>query len=259
MAAGKGTRMKSPLPKVLHPVAGYPMVSRIVQVVKEAGAKEVRAVLGFGESLVRQVVEPLGVCCFQQEEQKGTGDAVRSAKPENLEGTVLILNGDHPLIEADELKSLIEQFDQSNWDLCVVTSVLPNPKGYGRIYRHKGKIRAIVEEKDSSSESRKIQEVNTGVYVVRAEVLNQYLPQIKNENVQGEYYLTDIVSLALKGGAQVGTLVGSRRFAWGVNSQSELAKATRYIFQRKAKQLLSEGVMMLDPRAQLHDQSLYYW
>lgn len=248
LAAGKGTRMKSPLPKVLHPVAGHPMISRIVGEVKKAGAKEIRAVLGFGENLVKQVIEPLGACSFHQKEQMGTADAVRAAQPESLEGTVLILNGDHPLIEADEIRALVSEFDESNYDLCVVTAVVPNPKGFGRIVRQNDTIKAIVEEKDASYDTKQICEINTGVYLIRSEVLNEYLPQIKSENAQGEFYLTDIISLGLKGGSSVGTLRASRKMAFGVNSQEELAKATGYIFRRKARQLMESGVMMVDPK-----------
>lgn len=249
LAAGKGTRMRSPLPKVLHPVAGVPMIQRMITEVKQAGAKEIRVVLGFGESLVRSVVEPHGVCCFHQKQQRGTGDAVRAAQPENLEGTVLILNGDHPLIRADELRRLITEFDQSNDDLQVVTVELTNPTGFGRILRRQNKICAIIEEKDASHETRKICEVNAGFYLVRSEILNILLPKIKNENVQGEFYLTDILSLAIEEKMKVEGVKGSRQLAFGVNSQLDLAKATGLIFRRKARELLEKGVVIIDPRA----------
>lgn len=249
LAAGKGTRMKSPLPKVLHPVAGQPMLVRVIREIKNAGAKEVRVVLGFGQDLVKQVVEPLGVVFFQQKEQRGTGDAVRSAEPDSLDGTVLIINGDHPLVEADELKTLVSQFEQSDWDLCVVTATVKNPTGLGRIVRHNGEIKAIVEEKDASHETRKIREINSGIYLVRAEVLQEYLPKIKSQNQQGEFYLTDIISLGLQGGARVKALAASRSLAFGVNSQAELATATGAIYRRKARRLMDSGVVVIDPRA----------
>lgn len=249
LAAGKGTRMKSPLPKVLHPVAGLPMIQRVVTEVKRAGAKEIRAVLGFGESLVKSVVEPLGVCCFHQKEQRGTGDAVRAAQPESLDGVVLIMNGDHPLVQAEELRRLVVEFEKSGDDLRVVTAVLKNPTGFGRVLRRQGQVCAIIEEKDASFETKKISEINTGIYLIRAKTLQTLLPQLKNENAQGEYYLTDIVALGLEGRASVGAVKAPLRFAFGVNSQAELAKASQIIFREKARQLMDQGVVMIDPRS----------
>lgn len=249
LAAGKGTRMKSSLPKVLHPVAGLPMIQRVVTEVKGAGAKEVRAVLGFGESLIREIIEPLGVCCFRQKDQLGTGDAVRAAEPESLQGTVLILNGDHPLIQADELRQLVAEFEQSQDELQVVSCLLRNPKGFGRIVRKQEELYAIVEEKEASHETKKIKEVNTGIYLVRADFLKRYLPEIKNSNSQNEYYITDLVSLGQEAGVKMKAVIASRQLAFGVNSQRELAQATSYIFRRNAGQLMDQGVVIIDPRA----------
>ncbi len=249
MAAGKGTRMKSPLPKVLHPVAGIPMIQRVVNEIKKVNPAEIRLVLGYGESLIKQVVEPLGVCCFQQKAQKGTADAVRSAQPENLTGTVVIMNGDHPLIQGEELKTLIHDFVHSNDDLRLLTAQLKNPKGFGRIVRSEGQLQAIVEEKDASEDIKKISEINTGTYFIRSQILKLLLPQIKNDNAQKEYYLTDILSLALKNQHQVGAVPVSSRMAFGVNSQAELSQASRRIFWDKARQLMAEGVVIIDPRS----------
>lgn len=114
LAAGKGTRMKSPLPKVLHPVAGRPMIEKVIQASKQAGAAEVRVIVGHGQNLVRQVVEPMGVACYVQDEQLGTAHAVRCAKPETIEGDVVIMNGDHPLIEASDIKDFLRIFREEN-------------------------------------------------------------------------------------------------------------------------------------------------
>src|SRR5262245_35373560 len=121
LAAGRGTRMNSALPKVLHPVAGIPMIARVIQAVRQAGAKEIRVVVGYGETLVRQVVEPLGVQCYKQEQQLGTADAVRAAKPQELSGQVLILNGDQPLITADYIRSILDDFKESRSAFGIVT------------------------------------------------------------------------------------------------------------------------------------------
>lgn len=247
MAAGKGTRMKSPLPKVLHPVAGRPMIERSIRAVQEAGATDIRLVVGHGQNLVRQVVGPLGVTCFEQKEQLGTGHAVRCAQPENLEGDILIMNGDHPLIQADDLKGFLEEFRESKLDLAVVSAVVKRPAEMGRIVRSGGQFMAIVEARDASMETLKIREINTGIYLVKADVLTDLLPQIDNKNSKGEYYLTDLVSLAIDGQMKVGAIRGSARVAHGVNTQAELALATRHVFRRKAKQLMDDGVVMIDP------------
>lgn len=247
LAAGRGVRMKSSLPKVLHPVAGVPMILRIAEVGRKAGAKEIRIVVGFGENLVRQVVEPAGAVCFKQVDQKGTADAVKSAQPETLEGPVLILNGDHPLIRVEDIKRIIEDYENGPGGITLVTAKLKVPGSYGRIVRDSGILRAIVEAKDASINALKIKEVNTGIYMLSAELLNRLLPKITNKNVQQEFYLTDIISLAIENKIQVNTLTLKSHVAAGVNSQQELAAATRRIYARKAKELMSEGVMLLDP------------
>lgn len=241
--------MASALPKVLHPVAGYPMILRVLQQAKKAGAQEVRVVVGYGEQLVRQVVEPAGGICFRQVEQNGTADAVRSAEPESMSGPVVILNGDHPLIESEDLKELVEQHYLENpKGITLVTAQLKNPGSFGRIVRQGGSLKAIVEAKDASADTLKINEINTGIYMLDAEILKELLPQITNENIQKEYYLTDIISLAFDQGTPVSTVKLKPRVAVGVNSQQDLSRATRALFLSKAKKLLEKGVMIIDPK-----------
>ena len=239
--------MNTPLPKVVHPVAGRPMIERVVRAVKASGATEVRVVVGFGESLVRQIVEPMGSICFKQEKQNGTADAVRSAQPDSLTGDVVILNGDHPLMEADDIAKFFKAFRDSEAGLAVVTCELENPGSFGRVVRRQDKVVAIVEAKDASHETLKVREINTGIYVVKAEVLNKLLPNIQNQNKQGEYYLTDLVGLAIEAGIKVEGLKADPRIAMGVNTQAELALATKQAFERKAQRLMELGVIMLDP------------
>ncbi|WP_347358271.1 bifunctional UDP-N-acetylglucosamine diphosphorylase/glucosamine-1-phosphate N-acetyltransferase GlmU [Bdellovibrio sp.] len=248
LAAGKGTRMKSPLPKVLHPVAGRPMIEKVIQASKQAGAAEVRVIVGHGQSLVRQVVEPMGVACYVQEEQLGTAHAVRCAKPETIEGIVVIMNGDHPLIEASDIKDFVRIFRDEKCDLAVVTATLKNPAEFGRIVRHKGDLAAIVEAKDASAETLKIREINTGIYIVKASVLSEYLPKIQNNNSKKEFYITDLISLCIQDQCRVQAIQSTPKVAVGVNNQVELAKATRLLFRRKALRLMEEGVLMIDPR-----------
>nr|BFD64314.1 bifunctional UDP-N-acetylglucosamine diphosphorylase/glucosamine-1-phosphate N-acetyltransferase GlmU [Bdellovibrio sp. HM001]BFD68507.1 bifunctional UDP-N-acetylglucosamine diphosphorylase/glucosamine-1-phosphate N-acetyltransferase GlmU [Bdellovibrio sp. HAGR004] len=248
LAAGKGTRMKSPLPKVLHPVAGRPMIEKVIQASKQAGAAEVRVIVGHGQNLVRQVVEPMGVACYVQDEQLGTAHAVRCAKPETIEGIVVIMNGDHPLIEASDIKDFVRIFRDEKCDLAVVTATLKNPAEFGRIVRHKGDLAAIVEAKDASAETLKIREINTGIYVVKASILSEYLPKIQNNNSKKEFYITDLISLCIQDKCRVQAIQSTPKVAVGVNNQVELAKATRLLFKRKALRLMEEGVLMIDPR-----------
>lgn len=249
MAAGKGTRMKSPLPKVLHPVAGQPMILRSIQAARGAGASEIRLIVGHGQNLVRQVVESTGVTCFEQKEQLGTAHAVRSAQIENLEGDVLIMNGDHPLAEAADLKNLLQNFRELQVDLAVVTAVVKKPGELGRVVRQKGDLKAIVEARDASVETLKIREINTGFYIIKADILKELLPIVKNENSKGEYYITDLIALAQQKGYSVQALKTSARMAHGVNNQEELSRASRYVFQQKAKKLMEEGVLIIDPKS----------
>jgi bifunctional UDP-N-acetylglucosamine pyrophosphorylase/glucosamine-1-phosphate N-acetyltransferase len=248
LAAGKGTRMNSPLPKVVHPVAGVPMIKKVIDAVKGAGAAEIRVVVGHGEALVRKVVEPMGVTCYAQTNQWGTADAVKSAEPSSLEGDVLILNGDHPLLEVSDITEILREFRDRKCALAVVSAVVKKPGKLGRIVRHKGDLRAIVEAADASAETLKIQEINTGIYVVEAEILNQFLPLISNHNSKGEFYLTDIVSMCQEGGEKVEAIKARASVGFGVNTQSELAKATSVLYARKRNALMDAGVLMIDPK-----------
>lgn len=248
LAGGQGTRMKSPLPKVLHPVAGIPMVSRIVQQCLQADFDELRLVVGHGLQLVKSVVEPLGVQTFTQEKQLGTADAVKSAQIDSIEGDVVILNGDHPLITSEDLKNFISDYREQKLDLAVVSAELEHPGEFGRIVRQNNQLKAIVEAKDASGETLKIKEINTGIYVVKASLLQKYLPQIKNHNSKKEFYLTDLLSLAIDNGHKVGVIHSkNKNVAHGVNNQIELAAATRISYQQKNAHLLLNGVILLDP------------
>ncbi len=248
LAGGQGTRMKSPLPKVLHPVAGVPMITKIISNCKKAEFDEIRLVVGHGQNLVKNVVDPMGVQTFVQIEQLGTGDAVKSAQVDSIEGCVVILNGDHPLITVEDLKHFISDFREQKLDLAVVSVELDNPNEFGRIIRQNNVLKAIVEAKDAGPDALKIKEVNTGIYIVKADLLKKYLPQIKNNNSKKEFYLTDLISLAIENKKNVQALCSkNKNVAHGVNNQIELAAATRIVFQMKNAQLLHSGVIIIDP------------
>lgn len=248
LAGGQGTRMKSPLPKVLHPVAGQPMISKIISNCQRAEFDEIRLVVGHGQSLVKNVVDPMGVQTFVQTQQLGTADAVKSAQVDSIEGDVVILNGDHPLITVEDLKHFISDFREQKIDLAVVSVELDHPGEFGRIIRQSGQLRAIVEAKDAGPDTLKIKEVNTGIYVVKADLLKKYLPLIKNNNSKKEFYLTDLISLAIESQLRVQALCSkNKNVAHGVNNQIELAAATRLVYQMKNVQLLNSGVIIIDP------------
>lgn len=224
------------------------MILHLIEECKKAGMNDIRLVAGFGLNLVKPVVEPLGVQIFVQAQQKGTGDAVRSAQPETIEGDVLIVNGDHPLIQAGDLTAILKSYREQDLDLMVVTTKLKDPKSFGRIVRQRGDLKAIVEAKDASADTLKIREINTGIYAVKAEVLAEELPRIQSANAQNEYYLTDLVGLCLESGLRVGTHEGPKRVAFGVNSQAELSQATRLKYRQKINELMDEGVIAMDAR-----------
>ncbi len=240
--------MKSPLPKVLHPVAGLPMIYRIITESKKAGADHVRVVLGHGLALVQQVILPLQVQTFHQKEQLGTADAVKAAEVNSIEGLVMIVNGDHPLLIAEDFQSLLMAFEKKNLDLAVVSVNLKYPNQFGRIVRKNGTLQSIVEAKDASPEALQISEINTGIYITHGQHLANLLPKIKNENSKKEFYLTDIIGLALEAKLKVDALVSdNENIAHGVNSQAELAQATQKAFARKAEKLMTDGVIFINP------------
>jgi len=256
LAAGQGTRMRSPLPKVLHPVAGLPMIARVISMVKSLQASEVRIVVGHGKNLVEQVVTSMGAIAFEQKQQKGTADAVKSANIDDLEGEVLILSGDHPLMPKEDLLKALAEFRDMRADLAVFTCVLKNPKDFGRIVRQNGDLKAIVEAKDASSETLKINEINTGAYLVRAEILKEFLPQIQPNNAQKEFYLTDLIGLCVENRKKVLGIKVSKRFAFGVNDQLQLAQATKIAVKNKIIDLMKNGVIFIDPNSCYIEESV---
>lgn len=248
LAAGLGTRMKSARPKVLHETAGVSMISRVVSHLQKAGVQEIRVVVGFGAEQVEQALSTFsGVKFFKQQKQKGTGDAVKSAQVDSLTGTVMICNGDHPLITDEDYAEAWAGFEGQ--DLVVVSATVKNPAGFGRIVRGaSGDLLRIVEEKDASAQEKKISEINTGLYVAKAEVLKKYIPLIKNNNAKGEFYLTDIITMTIQDKLKTKAVKAKRaRVARGVNNKWELAQAGKVLFVRKAKELMEDGVTIIDP------------
>jgi bifunctional UDP-N-acetylglucosamine pyrophosphorylase/glucosamine-1-phosphate N-acetyltransferase len=247
LAAGAGTRMRSLKPKVLHELAGIPMVEHVYNTAKALGAKQVQVVYGHGGDLLKQRCQHFEVEWALQAEQLGTAHAVQQAST-NVDGddVVLILYGDVPLTKAETLETLVSNVSAHNVSLLTVE--LDDPTGYGRIVREGGKVVSIVEHKDASDEIRNINEVNTGILAVNAAYLNDCLNKIDNDNAQGEYYLTDIIALAVKDGNEVITTQVDHSYeVEGINDRKQLARLER-IYQRGiAESLLMDGVGLADP------------
>ncbi|HQR05060.1 MAG: bifunctional UDP-N-acetylglucosamine diphosphorylase/glucosamine-1-phosphate N-acetyltransferase GlmU [Proteobacteria bacterium] len=248
LAAGQGKRMRSALPKVLHPIAGEPMLVHVIGTARELHPTgKICIVYGHGGEQVPAILTSPDLAWARQEPQLGTGHAVLQALP-MLDPAVpaLVLYGDVPLIRAETLQQLL--LAAGNASLGLLTVDLPDPSGYGRIVRERGRVRRIVEEKDASGAERSIREVNTGILVAPTHALLRWLPALGNRNAQGEYYLTDIVAMAVDEGLTVETVQPSA--VWevqGVNSKSQLAALERIHQENIAQALMEEGVALADP------------
>lgn len=247
LAAGKGSRMYSDLPKVLHNVAGKPMVKHVIDTAHKLGAENIHLIYGHGGEIMREKLADEKVNWVYQAEQLGTAHAVQQAIPFfRDEENIIILYGDAPLITEHTLTNLIAAKPENG--IALLTVNLDNPTGYGRIIRENGHIIAIVEQKDANPEQLKIQEVNTGVMVANGLNLKNWLARVENKNAQKEFYLTDLISLANQDGCQVTAVKASDAIeVEGANNRLQLAILERYYQQKQAENLLLAGVMLRDP------------
>jgi bifunctional UDP-N-acetylglucosamine pyrophosphorylase / glucosamine-1-phosphate N-acetyltransferase len=247
MAAGKGTRMKSSLPKVLHRLAGRPLLLHVLDTCAALQADRTVVVTGYAADRVEQTVRDRNLRCVRQQPQLGTGHAVQQAAPLlDDDGTTLILNGDVPLIEADTARALVHAC--AGRQLALLTLVLDDPTGYGRIVREGDQVRGIVEHKDASDAQRAIREVYTGIMAAPSAALKRWLGRLTNRNAQGEYYLTDVVALAVADGVPVvGSAAHDETEVLGVNSAAQLADLERRLQRRRADALMEAGVRLADP------------
>ncbi|MDO3721356.1 bifunctional UDP-N-acetylglucosamine diphosphorylase/glucosamine-1-phosphate N-acetyltransferase GlmU [Marinobacter sp. chi1] len=248
LAAGQGSRMKSALPKVLHAVAGKPMLHHVIETAEKLGADKIHTVIGHGAEKVREASDGRNVHWAVQEEQLGTGHAVAQVLPELPDNArVLVLYGDVPLIKEETLAPMVATLDEQTLGLLTVT--LDDPQGYGRIVRDElGKVVEIVEQKDASAEQQAIQEVNTGILAVSARHLKSWLPSLSNANAQGEYYLTDIIAMAVQNGLDVSVSQPANEFeVQGVNNRLQLSELERWYQRKEAERLMTEGATLADP------------
>lgn len=258
LAAGKGTRMKSDLPKVIHKVNGIPMIVKIISVLEKLKSEENILILGHKKDEVLKVV---GENCdyVLQTEQLGTGHAVLQAKEklENYDGDVMVLCGDTPLLREETLKKLYEYHKTNEATTTILTSIYENPFGYGRIIKENGLVKAIIEEKEANEEVKKIKEVNAGVYCFNSRELFKALSKINNNNEKGEYYLTDVIGIQVGENKKVQSFILEDNMEiLGVNSKIELAQASGVLRERKNKALMEEGVILVDPLTTYVEESV---
>ena len=247
LAAGKGTRMRSDLPKVLHRVCGLPMVEHVVRALRGAGVERIVVVVGHGGEAVQTALGGSVEVAWQRE-QLGTGHAVACAVEAlaGFEGPVVVASGDTPLVDAATIRDFLDAHEGSA--LTVATALLHEPEGYGRIVRDDaGRPRRIVEHKDATSEERAIREVNAGLYAFDAATLFRLLPKLGNANAQGEVYLTDLVALAAEEGLRLGWMTADAGLLTGVNDRWQLAEAEAALRQKILRRHALAGVTLRDP------------
>ena len=237
MAAGKGTRMNSDLPKVLHPIAGRPMIQHVLTAARELQPQRLIVIVGHQRERVIAELVKQGIEFVVQEPQLGTGHAVLQARPllNDFRGEIVILSGDVPLLRAATLQQLVKEHRSKGVVATVISTIAPNPQGYGRIVRDEsGDFQQIVEQREATDEIRAIQEINSGIYCFNSNSLFQVLTQVKPDNSKGEYYLTDVIRI-LKGNGEAVQAVNIAGF-WevcGINTVAELAEAEKAFLQAK--------------------------
>lgn len=249
LAAGEGKRMYSKLPKVLHKVCGKSMLEHVMDCAREAAGSEPVVVIGHGGDKVRETLPFISYVV--QEQQLGTGHAVMQAESYISDGDVLVLCGDTPLLQAETIKKMIETHREAGNSATILTAILENPFGYGRIVRnknHQSIVEAIVEEKDASPEQRKITEINSGILIFDGKELASALKELGNDNAQGEYYLTDVIEIFRKRGHLIGGFIAEdEREILGVNNRAQLSDAEEIMLERILRKHMLNGVAIKKP------------
>jgi len=259
LAAGKGTRMKSALPKVLHRVGGKSMLQHVLDAANKAGSEKNIVVVGFGGQTVKEAIGSQAEFVVQ-EEQLGTGHAVMQAEQllKEFDGTVMVLCGDTPLLQGELLEKLYNEHKQAGAKATVLTAKMPDATGYGRIIRTaNGAVRKIVEQKDASAEELLVDEVNSGIYCFECAALFESLAKLNCNNAQGEYYLTDVLEILGKENEKVWAVVADDyEQTLGINSRVQLAGAEHILRRRKTIELMDQGVTIMDPASTFVDMQV---
>lgn len=259
LAAGKGTRMRSKLPKVLHKVGGKAMLQHVIDASTAAGADDKVVIIGHGAELVEEMVAGQAKTALQAE-QLGTGHAVLQTKEalKDFVGTAMILCGDTPLLDGEELRKFYEAHQASGAAATVMTAIMDKPTGYGRIIRDSaGDVCAIVEQKDATEEQKAVKEINTGIYCIECPLMFEVLETITPNNAQGEYYLTDILDKLYSAGKKVGGVVtADSDMVMGINSRKQLSVAEAVMRNRILDKLMDSGVTIMDPASTFIEASV---
>lgn len=248
LAAGEGKRMKSETSKVLHQVCGKEMVNHVIDIMRKSGFDDVNVIVGKSKEQVMEKTRNRNVSFSVQEEQLGTGHAVLCAKAflTDKEGTVAIFTGDAPLIREETVKGLLETHEAGGFSATLLTSVIEDPTGYGRVKRTGEEVEKIIEHKDCTPEELLLKEINAGMYLFDVKELLEALGLLKNDNVQGEYYLTDVIEIMKDKGLKVGAVITEFDETLGVNSRSQLAEAEEILRKRINRFHMDNGVTLID-------------
>ena len=249
LAAGQGKRIKSDLPKVLHKVCGKEMVNHVIDTLRKGNVEDINVIVGKGAELVKENTKARNVSYSLQEEQLGTGHAVKCAIDflKNKKGTVAVFNGDAPLIKEETIEELFKAHKESGNSATILTSILDDASGYGRIIRNENEVLKIVEHKDCNEEELKVREINSGMYCFEIESLVECLDNLSNDNSQGEYYITDVIGMMKEKNEKVGALVINYEETLGVNSRVQLAEVEAILRKRINNKHLENGVTIIDP------------
>lgn len=248
LSAGQGLRMKSSLPKPLHPVGGKPILARILESAQLAGISSTFVVTKYAENLIHPIVRSFkALPITQKDELIGTAGSLMSVPVDQLNEYTLVINGDHPLISAKDILDFYKKSLESQADICVGTCMVSDPKNYGRVIRQGNQIEKIVESYDFTEEIASINEINTGLMCIRSSLLKENLRLITNDNPKEEYPLTDLISICFDQGFKVEAIPVELHVAFGVNTQEELSSANTFIFEKKTQELMSQGVIFPNP------------
>ena len=251
LAAGQGTRIKSTLPKVLHKVCGKEMVNHVIDALRKADIEDVNVIIGKGAELVEKSTASRNVCYSLQKEQLGTGHAVKSAKDflKGKKGTVAVFCGDAPLIREETIVRVFDEHEKNANAATLVSSILDDASGYGRIIRNGEEVIKIVEHKDCNEEELKVKEMNAGIYCFEIEKLLECLENLSNNNSQGEYYLTDVIGMLKEKNDKIGAVVIDFEETIGVNSRAQLSQVEEIMRNRINTKHMDNGVTLIDPKS----------